>query len=260
MIFCLTKKFSANYKNQSIKTNQLIFFPETVDTSPVPAMKVSLSPDHIIPEMPFKDLTVGQGEFAVAILAVLSKVSLILYPVVIDLIPIFVVEGHTEDNDLLIVESSFAFELVILPLPIVSDFVVGIVEDAFAIHFVFLPFSNVLATFVVEESAFSVPHVMVFSSFIPATDVGLRDILKLLFLTGREAVSMGLVEIGAGRHFLFLTRVVDDSRSYVRVIEGYSCSTLFSFLLLKTHIFIIHNVLILPVSLPLRIASQVILL
>ncbi len=223
--------------------------------------------------MPLKDLTIWKVQFPHSVLAVLQKFSFILDPVLIDLVPIFIIERSVELRYFLIVKGSFSLELVCLPLAVICDAVIRVVEYTSPIHFILLPLADVLAAFIVVECSFSMSHVIELGSLILAFEVGFRNILKFLAWLIVSVLNIISVILLANIAFsvVFITRIW--KRQSIRVVwtagDGvvnhsigirgcwvkggsdlllhYLFDILFGFdgfILFEAHIFHLHNILI----------------
>lgn len=136
---------------------------------------------QIVLESALKDLLVGEIQFALAVFAVGFELPLVLDPIFVDCFEVLVVEWLFQRTDLFVVKDTLSPQLVLLPVSLVGDAVVGVVESSLAVHFVFFPLSNILAAFVVIEHSLSMADVIEFGTFVPSSDVGFIDIFQLLF-------------------------------------------------------------------------------
>lgn len=211
------------------------------------------------------------------------ELALVFHPELVDIFPVFVIEGHVQHAYLFVIKSSSAFKLVLFPISLVSLGVIGVIQSALSVHLIFLPFSDVLSSLIIVKGAVSVSHIVKFCALVLAFEVGLRNVLiflagfvdgildgcsavvdhaGLLFCVVRQRESVGVVRAGIG--------VIDDC-VYVGVgrVEGspdvfFNFSYFFDFLLdlcyfvlLEAHVFDLHDVFVLlfvEVLLILRIA------
>lgn len=80
--------------------------------------------------------------------------------------------------------------MIVFPVSIIGDLVVGIVKNSLSAHFVFLPFTYVLSSLIIVEYSLSVTHVIEFSAFISSSEVGFGHVFKLvLFADSAGGVS-----------------------------------------------------------------------
>ena len=108
------------------------------------------------------------------------ELALVLHPILVNVFPVLVVEGNIVHADFFVVERSSALKLILFPVSLVGLRVVGIVQSAFSVHLVFLPFSDVLSSLVVVKYTVSMSHIIEFGAFVLPFKVCLRDVLVLL--------------------------------------------------------------------------------
>jgi hypothetical protein len=66
-------------------------------------------------------------------------------------------------------------QLVILPISIICNLVIGVVQRALTIHLILFPFAYILATLSIVESAMSVAQAVELVAFVLAFLVSLGD-------------------------------------------------------------------------------------
>jgi hypothetical protein len=156
----------------SVLLNKLIALPHSPDHLPIHPVEHPLTIHLIIPKIPLKHLPITQIQLATAILIIIHKPTLIPDPKLINIIPRGIIIAAFKRLGILIVEHPSAPQPIVLPLAIIRDLIVEVVEDALAAHLIVEPFAGVLAALFVVEGAVAVPEVAAFLALVFAFAVG----------------------------------------------------------------------------------------
>ena len=127
--------------------------------------------DHVSRKLTFVHLSVSQNQLAVAILGIASQVSFVPDPLVIQLIEVGKVEAATYLSLLVVVDDSLSIELIFLPLTLIGDHSIGVVEHPISMHLVLEPLAVIVTSFLVEELPLSVSHTIEHVSLISGSNV-----------------------------------------------------------------------------------------
>ena len=152
----------------------------------------SFSIRQIILKLASEILPIRHVQCPFALLHILSKVSLILYPARLNLIKMLPVDRISDVNWVLIIEDAIPMKLVLAPLSFVGQFPIYVVKRAPTLHFVPAPLAGIFPTFFVKECPEPVSHALLFISFISSTAILLSNVvwacLATRFENSREVI------------------------------------------------------------------------
>ena len=161
-----------------IALHQLILFPFSLHHLSIGPVKCTVSVDHVLLEGTNVLFPVYEYQRPNTILRIISKLALILHPVLRDIIKILVVEGSLDILWILIVNSALSVERIILPFPFVGKFFIWIVQLPVSVHRAKLPISIVDSSVRIRELACTMAKTVLFLALVDrAVLVVLGDVL-----------------------------------------------------------------------------------
>ncbi len=130
---------------------------------------------YLIPtESPLKILSIGHENLAISDFVVMrqfalisNKSTLVMFPVVINVcVKIAIIKVLSHFLDIIVVDFTFSMEFALVPLAVVGDSAVFVVENSLAVHCVVSPHTFVVSAIFIEKStetvsllAFHIPMV-----------------------------------------------------------------------------------------------------
>jgi len=118
-------------------------------------------------EHPLKPFSVAELQHSLPTFVVIYEPSLIVDPYFFSLVEIAVVKWIAQFDRILVIKNSIAVQLVTVPLPLVGDATIWVVQGSAAMHKVFFPISTIFSSFIIIECAIPISQTLKFSSFVP---------------------------------------------------------------------------------------------
>jgi hypothetical protein len=197
--------------------------------------------------------------------------AFIFHPILINVLKIFVIKRSHQICNFLVIEDALPPKLILLPLSIISYRIVRIIKYSFTMHFVLIPLSNILTSLTIVEHSFAVTHIVLFSALVTTSYVCFGHILKLflgfliinlLFLISNLIIygmsiqgecvwaiwAVGIIDNGidvgirniVAFWLLFYLFYLPNLYSFF----GLLFSGFYNFILFKTHLIVLHDVLV----------------
>ena len=129
--------------------------------------ETSFALHNIAVEHTLKPFSVAELQHSSATLVVVYESSLVVDPYFFSLVEIAIVEWIAQFDGILVVEDAIAVQLIAVPLSLVGDTAVWIVQSSTPMHQIFFPISTILSTLIIVECAISIPQALKFSPLVP---------------------------------------------------------------------------------------------
>jgi hypothetical protein len=168
----------------------LVVTPLSGDNFPIEGEEGSDSVDEIVAELPFISFSIAEEERALSVLVVIFEVALVVDPDVFGEVEVAEIEFALKFLGGFVVKNAVAVQGVVLPLTLIGDSAVRVVEGPSAVHLAVLPVSTVLSSLVVVESTIAVAEAFDFSPLVPSFGELLLDISRVGHLL-RSHVPLG---------------------------------------------------------------------
>lgn len=114
-----------------------------------------------------KPFSITELQHSSATLVIVYESSLIVDPYFFSLVEIAIVEWIAQFDGILVVEDAIAMQLIAVPLSLIRDTAIWVVQSSTPMHQVFFPISTILSTLIIVECAISIPQALKFSPLIP---------------------------------------------------------------------------------------------
>ena len=189
--------------------DQVVLEPLPYDNLAIQGEEFAFAADQILFKFALIFLTIAEVENAGAVFVIIFEVAFVVDPDVFGIIEVAEIELFVLFLGILVVEHSLAVERVVLPLPLVGDSTVGVVEGALAMHLAIFPVAAILPSLIVVKYPVAVPESVYFSALVPPFGELLLDVARvghvglmgiLCYNLGRK-VSFGVVSVGCRRRF-----------------------------------------------------------
>ena len=152
---------------------QQSLLPDPMNKRSIIPLKRSLPMHKVILERASKKLPISQVQLPLPVLRVSLQISFILHPLLIDRVEIRIIEPALNRHRIVIKDRPHPVELVVLPLSLVCDLPVGIVECPESLHFVVLPLPSVPAALLIDKLSLTVTHAVLLETFVSGPNVEL---------------------------------------------------------------------------------------
>lgn len=146
--------------------------------------------NHVICELSHIDLAVAEFQLALAVFLLVEKITLIDFPALLDILVCkdLEVERERSTSSAVIIDLAFAVEVIHVPAAIIGKAAIGIVEAAFAMHFVIFPVSLVVAAIIVIEETSAIALTIFDLSDIACSHIILNCPLFVFIIVGRDRI------------------------------------------------------------------------
>ena len=138
--------------------DQIVLEPLTYDNLTIQREEFTFAAYKILFEFPFKFLTIAKVKNTGAIFVIIFEMAFVVNPDVFWFIKVAEIELFVLFLGILVVKYSLAVEWVVLPLPLVGNSAVGVVEGAFAMHLAVFPVTTIFPSLVVVKYPIPVPE------------------------------------------------------------------------------------------------------
>ena len=190
--------------------DQIVLEPLSYYYLTIQGEESAFTANKILFEFAFKFLTIAEVKNAGAVFVIIFEMAFVVDPDIFWFIEVAEIEFFVLFLGILVVKYSLTVEGVMLPLPLVGDPAVGVVEGAFAMHLAIFPVAAILPSLIVVKYPVTVPESIYFSTLVPSFGelfldvawVGQIGLVGILCYNLGRKVSLRVVSVGCrGRLF-----------------------------------------------------------
>jgi hypothetical protein len=141
---------------------------------------------HVFCKLSHIDFTVSEFQLPLAVFLLIEKITLVYLPALLNILigKYLVVEVKGGTSSGIVIDFTFAMEVVHVPAAIISEATVGIVETPFSMHFVVFPVPFVVAAIFVIKDTSAVSLTIFDLSYVACSHIILNCPLFVLVVVG----------------------------------------------------------------------------
>lgn len=113
-----------------------------------------------------------------------------MFPFLIQILEVCVIEVSENWGWLVIVHLPFAMELIDKPFTLVRNLIIRVIQFTISMHIIILPFSIVETTLLIIEFPLAITHAVTFVTLVPASILVFLDHVIFLLVGSRRCRSL----------------------------------------------------------------------